>query len=248
MWRNSKKRIIFVQEINNHLKITVMRNFEVIYNTATMKGVHYAFGAESMEAAIEKAPKLITAKIVKVVEVNDLGELIEPVTVTTALAVGGEKDFKFGNHSIKMYDNKEFSKSYRSHRDFLEDFPPTKPTNNLLSRISQEFSIGGKITFKPEGYKANMTFYFSYPLRKEDFGYDKFILAGKDIHKSYPDAAIYDDYEVYFIDGSGKKIVAKTKDLYTYLPVFRMKNPNQQQLQESKEWILNNQISEEDEN
>lgn len=138
-----------------------MKNYEVIYNTPTMKAAHYAFNAETMEEATAKAPKLVTGEILKVVEVDDLGNLIEPVTVRTALAVGGTKKFEFDGHSIEMYDNKHFQKPYYSYGKFINDFFPNKPSDNLLAKIALVFATGGEVTYKPRGYRANMKFYFS---------------------------------------------------------------------------------------
>lgn len=53
-----------------------MKNYVAIYNTDTMKNVHYAFMAESMEAAIEKAPKLVSGDDIKVFETDDMGQII----------------------------------------------------------------------------------------------------------------------------------------------------------------------------
>lgn len=140
-----------------------MKTFTVIYNTATMKGAQYSFSAETQKQANEKAGKLVTGEIIRVAEVDNFGYLIEPVTVRTSLTTGGTKDVYFApGKSTKMYDNKPFSKTYTNVISFLKNFSPAKASNHLLDRITEEFYTGGKITFKPEGYKANMTFYFSY--------------------------------------------------------------------------------------
>jgi|GEM_PF-2450191 len=84
--------------------------------------------------------------------------------VKTRLAIGAEKNFKFGDnleYSVNMYDNKPFEKEYNNVQDFLKDFSPTKPSDYLIKRIEEEFvKVGGKITFKPKGFKANQKFRF----------------------------------------------------------------------------------------
>lgn len=50
-----------------------MKTFEVIYNTEAIRNCRYAFGAESLEKAREKAPKLISGEIIDVYGVDDLG-------------------------------------------------------------------------------------------------------------------------------------------------------------------------------
>lgn len=84
-------------------------------------------------------------------------------TVKTNLTIGSTKRIYFGEnqeHSIEMHDNPSFQKTYGSVDDFLKEFTPSKPSDNLMSRIKEEYSNSGKITFKPLGYKANQTFYF----------------------------------------------------------------------------------------
>jgi len=83
--------------------------------------------------------------------------------VRTNLTVGKTKDFHFGTngeHSIKMFDNPKFEKEYADVESFLKEFAPTIPSTNLINRIAEEFKKGGKITFRPIGYKANQIFYF----------------------------------------------------------------------------------------
>ncbi|MFM7853241.1 MAG: hypothetical protein ACKO96_15285 [Flammeovirgaceae bacterium] len=85
-------------------------------------------------------------------------------TVNTQLAVGGVKDYIFGDNGeyiIPMHDNKKFCKIYASVEEFLKDFKPAKMSDNLMRKIQYVFSSGGKFTFKPMGYKANMVFYIS---------------------------------------------------------------------------------------
>lgn len=53
-----------------------MKNYVAIYNTEAMKNVHYAFMAENMEAAIEKAPNLVSGEDIKVFETDDMGQII----------------------------------------------------------------------------------------------------------------------------------------------------------------------------
>lgn len=53
-----------------------MRNFEVIYNTATMKEVHYSFKARTLTEAKEKAPKLVTGEIISVIQTDTQGREI----------------------------------------------------------------------------------------------------------------------------------------------------------------------------
>lgn len=142
-----------------------MKTYTVIYNTETLKAVHYSFYAENRKEAIQKAGCLINGDIIRIVEVDNLGNFILPVTVSTYLAVGDRKMYHYGekrSEYIMMNDNKPFQKEYANVREFLEDFRPTKPTAHLLDRIFQEFALGGNITFKPVGYKANMTFFFSH--------------------------------------------------------------------------------------
>lgn len=83
-------------------------------------------------------------------------------TITTQLAIGGTINHVFGDNgeSIAMHNNIPFKKSYESLELFMKEFKPTKPSDNLLKRISEEHEKCGKITFKPIGYKANQTFYF----------------------------------------------------------------------------------------
>ena len=85
-------------------------------------------------------------------------------TVTTSLTLGLTKNHYFGDnleHSIEMYDNPKFEKSYNTVNEFLKDFYPNTPSDNLLNRITEEFNNGGHITFKPKNYKANQKFYFN---------------------------------------------------------------------------------------
>jgi len=83
--------------------------------------------------------------------------------VKTNLAVGKEKNYYYDEygHSIRMYDNQPFEKTYNNMQEFLKDFNPTKPSDTLISRIEEEFNKNdGTITFKPIGYKANQRFLF----------------------------------------------------------------------------------------
>lgn len=85
-------------------------------------------------------------------------------TVTTQLAVGGVKNFSFGEngeHSIPMHDNKPFAKGYATSDEFINDFEPNTPSQNLINKIKEVFNNSGKVTYKPIGYKANMTFAFN---------------------------------------------------------------------------------------
>lgn len=83
--------------------------------------------------------------------------------VKTHLAVGKTKNYFYAEgKSINMHDNVAFEKEYSNVDNFLRDFTPEKPSENLLKRIKEEFeNPKGKITFKPKGYKANQTFYFN---------------------------------------------------------------------------------------
>jgi len=95
-----------------------------------------------------------------------------PTTVNTYLAVGKTKNYQFGDKksdSINMYDNVAFEKKYLHVDDFLRDFHPTIPSENLLKRIKEEFNKpAGKITFNPEGKKANQVFYFRNEIRDQE--------------------------------------------------------------------------------
>lgn len=84
-------------------------------------------------------------------------------TVNTYLAVGKTKDYFYAEgKSINMYDNVAFEKKYLHVDDFLRDFTPEKPSENLLSAIRREFvNESGRVVFKPIGYKSNQTFYFN---------------------------------------------------------------------------------------
>lgn len=87
-------------------------------------------------------------------------------TVKTNLTVGKEKKYFFTeattHNYIMMYDNPSFEKAYNNVEDFLAEFEPTKPSENLINRINEEFlKKAGKITYKPKGFKANQIFYFS---------------------------------------------------------------------------------------
>lgn len=53
-----------------------MKTFEVIYDTAEMRNMRYAFGADSIEEAYDKVSKLVTGTIKLVIEVTDLGHPI----------------------------------------------------------------------------------------------------------------------------------------------------------------------------
>lgn len=137
-----------------------MKNFTVVQNTESIKGMHYSFKAENMEEAIKKAPSLVSGEIIEVFETDDLGNRVN-VQVRTQLAEGGTKEYKFDKHSVEMYDSKKYTKTHASLEDFLSAFPPNTPSENLLNRIKEEFNKpSGKITYKPKGYKANQTFYF----------------------------------------------------------------------------------------
>lgn len=85
-------------------------------------------------------------------------------TVKTNLTTGRTKRMYFGDnqeHSIEMHDNPSFEKAYKSVDEFVNEFMPTVPSDNLMRRIREEFEKGGEITFKPKGYKANQKFYFT---------------------------------------------------------------------------------------
>lgn len=82
--------------------------------------------------------------------------------VKTKLTVGKEKKFFYSetNH-VSMYDNNDYEKRFANIDDFLNQFQPSKPSENLINRIKEEFfKEAGKITFKPIGFKANQSFYF----------------------------------------------------------------------------------------
>lgn len=84
--------------------------------------------------------------------------------VKTNLTIGSTKRIYFGDnqeHSISMHDNPFFEKDYDCVEDFLKEFSPNNPSDNLISRIKEEFNKIGEITYKPKGYKANQKFYFS---------------------------------------------------------------------------------------
>ena len=84
--------------------------------------------------------------------------------VKTSLTTGGIKNIHFGDnleYRIEMNDNRSFEKDHDCLDEFLKDFYPNTPSVNLLNRIKEEFYKNGKITYKPKGYKANQTFYFS---------------------------------------------------------------------------------------
>lgn len=84
-----------------------MRNFEVIYNTATMNGVRYSFKARTLSEAKEKAPKLVFGEILKVIKVNDIGR--EIISGTTGQRVPVSADIEVKPLTIsKMVDGKLF--------------------------------------------------------------------------------------------------------------------------------------------
>lgn len=82
--------------------------------------------------------------------------------VKTKLTVGKKKKFFYSETNyVLMYDNKNFEKRFNNIGDFLSEFKPSKPSENLINRIKEEFvKENGKITFKPVGFKANQNFYF----------------------------------------------------------------------------------------
>lgn len=80
-------------------------------------------------------------------------------------------------------------------------------------------------------------------LKKSQFSYDKYVPAGKDVHRSEPYADVYDSYNVHFVDENNKKITAEIKDIYI-LNVFQFFEPKQEDLIKAKKWIIENSKNE----
>lgn len=133
-----------------------MKDFTAIQNTEYLQGVGYSFKANNLDEAIEKAKSLMTGEITDVYEVDDLGNRVN-VLVETNLSNGGVVKYI----GIDKYDNKPYEKTFNTIDDFINEFKPNKLSDNLINRIKEEWNKGGKIVYKPIGYKANQIFYFN---------------------------------------------------------------------------------------
>lgn len=83
--------------------------------------------------------------------------------VRTDFSTGQSRPYIFGDtaqYSFSMHHREFFENEYNTVEDFLLDFVPSRPTENLLKRIKEEFAKKGEITFCAKGYRGNQRFVF----------------------------------------------------------------------------------------
>lgn len=100
------------------------KDFTVVYNTPTITNCQYSFTAHSLELAIAKASELISGDLIKVGEVNDLGEFIdEGFNYTYDVHFNDENDSNNKGFQYSLEDAKGYIDSNNgTNESYFEDY------------------------------------------------------------------------------------------------------------------------------